>query len=81
MRSGIRAALFFLAATILHASLSWAEETVAGPVDLSALTWSVQPNGVSIAVFLGNPREPGPYGVRAKIPGRPKIAGSTHKSS
>ena len=37
MRSGFRAALFFLAATILHSSLPWAEETVAGPVDSSAL--------------------------------------------
>lgn len=31
MRSGFRTALFFLAATIPHSSLPWAEETVGRP--------------------------------------------------
>lgn len=78
MRRRTRAALLFLAAAILMSSQAWAAETVAGPVDLAALTWSEQPNGVSIAVFLGNPRESGPYGVRAKIPPNWHIAPHTH---
>ena len=70
--------LFFVVTTILHSSYVWTAETAAGPVDLAVLTWSVQPNGVAIAVFLGNPKEPGPYGVRAKLPPNWHIAPHTH---
>ena len=68
----------FLVATILQTPPAWTAETAGGPVDLAALAWTVQPNGVSIAVFLGNPKEPGPYGVRAKLPSNWHIAPHTH---
>ena len=70
--------LLFLAAAILQSPCAWTAEPAAGPVDLAALTWTVQLNGVSIAVFLGNPKEPGPYAVRAKIPPNWHIAPHTH---
>ncbi|HEX9449818.1 MAG TPA: cupin domain-containing protein [Burkholderiales bacterium] len=73
-----RIALFVLSAAFLQSSHALSAETAAGPVDLAALTWAEQPNGVQIAVFLGNPREPGPYGVRAKIPPHWHIAPHTH---
>ena len=78
MRKNILAALPILAAVLLQISPAWTAETAGGPVDLSALTWTVQPNGVSIAVFLGNPKEAGPYGVRAKLPPNWRIAPHTH---
>jgi len=78
MRKNILAALPILAAVLLQISPAWTAETAGGPVDLSALTWTVQPNGVSIAVFLGNPKETGPYGVRAKLPPNWRIAPHTH---
>jgi quercetin dioxygenase-like cupin family protein len=78
MRRTNHAAVLFLAVAFLFHLDAWSAETAAGAVDLSALTWSMQPNGVSIAVFLGNPKEAGPYGLRAKIPPDWHIAPHTH---
>jgi hypothetical protein len=78
MKTRTRVALLCLAITILQSSFTCAAETAGGSVDVSALIWSVQPNGVSIAVFLGNPKEPGPYGLRARIPPNWHIAPHTH---
>jgi quercetin dioxygenase-like cupin family protein len=78
MKRNLWYALLLLAITTLQDPVARAAEAVAGPVDLSALAWSVQPNGVSIAVFLGDPKETGPYALRAKIPPNWHIAPHTH---
>ncbi|HVY06269.1 MAG TPA: cupin domain-containing protein [Burkholderiales bacterium] len=49
-----------------------------GPVDPAALTWKTLPNGVSIAVFMGDPTRPGPYASRAKLPPNLRIPPHTH---
>lgn len=75
MKSSIRAAAW-LAALLLPIAAFAAD--VGGPVDLDKLAWHTQPNGVQIAVFLGDPREAGPYGVRAKLPPDWHIEPHTH---
>lgn len=55
-----------------------AQGEAAGPVDFDALNWTELPNGVKIAVFMGNPKEPGPYGSRAKLPPNWRVAPHTH---
>ena len=68
---------FFVAATLQIAAAA-AQDIAAGPVELDALAWTEFPNGVKMAVFMGNPNEPGPYGSRAKLPPNWRVAPHTH---
>ncbi len=72
----VAAWLFFASAMPIAPVLAQGE--AAGPVDLDALQWAELPNGVKIAVFMGNPKEPGPYGARAKLPPNWRVAPHTH---
>jgi quercetin dioxygenase-like cupin family protein len=72
----IAACLFVASALSISPVLAQGE--TAGPVDLDALNWTELPNGVKIAVFMGNPKEPGPYGSRAKLPPNWRVAPHTH---
>jgi quercetin dioxygenase-like cupin family protein len=78
MRRGRRGALLFFTLACSQCYWASAAETTGGPVDLAALTWVQQSTGVQSAVFLGNPKDAGPYGVRAKIPPHWHIAPHTH---
>jgi hypothetical protein len=70
-------AAIFVAA-ILQSVPACADATTAGPVDLTALQWTTLPNGAKVAVFMGNPKEPGPYGSRARLPANWRVAPHTH---
>jgi quercetin dioxygenase-like cupin family protein len=65
------------AAAMLHTAFA-AAQTTAGPVDLEALQWTTLPNGAKVAVFMGNPKEAGPYGSRARLPANWRVAPHTH---
>ena len=73
----MRLVAFFFAAIFLQSALVSAQE-LAGPVDLAALQWTTLPNGAKVAVFMGNPKEPGPYGSRARLPANWRVAPHTH---
>lgn len=73
----MRRLAFFVAAILLQSALVSAQE-VAGPVDLTALQWMTLLNGAKVAVFMGNPKEPGPYGSRARLPANWRVAPHTH---
>ena len=73
----MRLATVFFAAIFLQSALVSAQD-VAGPVDLATLQWTTLPNGAKVAVFMGNPKEPGPYGSRARLPANWRVAPHTH---
>jgi hypothetical protein len=64
-------------ATVLQ-SVSGSAQVTAGPIDLDALQWTTLPNGAQVAVFMGNPKEAGPYGSRARLPANWRVAPHTH---
>ena len=53
-------------------------QATSGPVDLDALQWTTLSNGAKVAVFMGNPKEAGPYGSRARLPANWRVAPHTH---
>ncbi len=71
-------AVLLIAASFSQLGSAIAQEAAAGPVNLDALQWSDLPGGVKVAIFMGNPKEPGPYAGRAKLPPRWRIAPHTH---
>lgn len=78
-----RAAWLFVAALLLAqilpaAARELAAAVAAGPVELDALEWKELPNGVKIALFMGNPAEAGPYALRARLPPHWQVAPHTH---
>ncbi|MEO8006820.1 MAG: cupin domain-containing protein [Betaproteobacteria bacterium] len=73
----MRLATVVFAALLLQSTLVSAQDR-AGPVDLAALQWTTLPNGAKVAVFMGNPKEPGPYGSRARLPANWRVAPHTH---
>jgi hypothetical protein len=66
MNRKIFIAAWLCVASALSISPVLAQGENAGPVDLDALDWTELSNGVKIAVFMGNPKELGPYGSRAR---------------
>lgn len=76
MNTRLIAAIFVTA--MLQCALACAEGAAPGPVDLAALQWTTLPNGAKVAVFMGNPKEPGPYGSRARLPANWRVAPHTH---
>jgi len=75
-----RGAWWLIIAALLQAQIlpAAAQDIAAGPVELDALKWSELPNGLKIAVFMGNPAEAGPYGLRARLPPNWRVAPHTH---
>ena len=71
-------AMVLVAALCAQFASAIAQEPAAGPVDFDALKWADIPGGVKVAIFMGNPKEAGPYAVRAKLPPRWRIAPHTH---
>ena len=76
----VRRAAWLLIAALLHAQMlpAAARAIAAGPVAFDALEWRELPNGVKIGVFMGNPTEAGPYGLRARLPPDWRVAPHTH---
>ncbi len=78
MKFVLRFAAWFCVAALLQVATVAAQEGAAGPVDLDGLTWTELPNGVKLAVLMGNPNGPGPYASRAKLPPNWRVAPHTH---
>ena len=70
--------VLLIAASFSQPGSAMAQEAAAGPVNFDALQWADIPGGVKVAIFMGNPKEPRPYAVRAKLPPRWRIAPHTH---
>jgi hypothetical protein len=79
-----RQVAWLFVAALLHAHMLPAAAqgvtaaVAAGPVALEALEWKEFPNGVRIALFMGNPAEAGPYALRARLPPDWHVAPHTH---
>lgn len=68
----------FCVAALVQIAVASAQDHGAGPVSFDGLAWTEFPNGVRMAVFMGNPNEPGPYGSRARLPPHWRVAPHTH---